>query len=230
MKKRLERHGVVVLMVVLTGVAAHGATVWDNGAAAAIAANQGGSNKSDTVQSEDFQLLATMNLTGISFWDLQFQAASADYNGSIFWKIVGDSGGSPNDSFVIGSGTSTPTRTPQGTVNVSSIDFFVFQNDFNIVLNGVLSGTYWLELHNGPLASNAFTDFYWSFTDPNVTNSGTNPGHEMGLNPVTSWTTNDTEHAFNISGDAAGGVPEPATALMAFGAMVGLIWRKTRKA
>jgi hypothetical protein len=51
----------------------------------------------------------------------------------------------------------------------------------------------------------------------------------MGLNPVTSWTTNDTEHAFNISGDAAG-VPEPATALMAFGAMVGLIWRKTRKA
>src|SRR5258705_1677371 len=190
MKQRFKLHQMALLAVLSSG-AAHAGLVWDNGGPAAV--NQGGSNMSDTLQAEDFQLLSTTNLTGITFWNLQ--GVGGDYNGSIFWKIVGNTSGQPNDGAVFGSGSATPTRTPQGTV----VGFSLFQNDFSIALNGVLPGTYWLELHNGPLATTNFTDFYWSLADSNATNSGTNPGQARGLNPVPGWSTNDNEHAVNMS-------------------------------
>lgn len=202
---------------------ARAAIIWDNGGPALT--NQGASNMSDTLQTEDFQLSVTSNLTAITFWDLQ--AGAGDYNGSIFWRIVGNSGGQPNDSSVIGSGTATPTQAAQSTM----LGFSVFQNDFAISVLGVGPGTYWLELHNGPLASNSFTDFYWAFADPNAANSTTNPGQEQYLVGSNPWSTNDNEHAFNISGNAAvTPTPEPGTLCLAAAAVAGIVLRRRRKA
>jgi len=207
-----------VSALLCTGVA-HAGLIWDNGGPALN--NQGASNMSDTLQAEDFQLFVTSDLTSITFWDLQ--ASSGDYNGSIFWQVVGDSGGAPNDANVIGSGSATPTQTAQGSI----LGFLLFQNDFAISLLGVAPGTYWLELHNGPVSNNSFTDFYWSFADPNTTNGTTNPGQEMYLVGSNPWATNDNEHAFNISGNAStANLPEPGTAWLAAGAITGLILRR----
>ena len=64
---------------------------------------------------------------------------------------------------------------------------------------------------------------------PNVTvratNTGTNRGHELGLDPLaTGFTTNDQEHAFLISN-----VPEPGTLALAFCGIAGFAFRRWYK-
>jgi hypothetical protein len=179
----------------------------------------------DTFQAEDFQLSVLSNLTGVQFWNLE--GTPNDYSGSIYYQIVTDAAGSPSNT-IVGSGTVTPTRVAAGSV----LGFSQFQNDFTISLSNVAAGTYWLELHNGPLSNTAFTDFYWSWADLNATNTGTNRGREFSLDPLGSaWTTNDQEHAFNVSGDPVtnNAIPEPATLLLTVSGMAALARRRQRK-
>ena len=202
--------------------AAQAALVWDNGAPSAT--NLGGSNMSDTKQAQDFILTGSTNLTGVRFWNLEL--VSTDYIGSIFYQIFTNAAGIPSNT-VVASGTATPTRVAAGAAN-SVLGYSPFQNDFAITAS-LAAGTYWLSLHNGALSSVAFTDFYWTWTDIGVANNtGTILGQEMGLDPVTGWTTNDQEMAFNIFGDAGAAVPEPATfAVAAAGLLVvGLLRKK----
>ncbi|MCU1237098.1 MAG: sorting protein [Candidatus Solibacter sp.] len=182
---------------------AQAGVLWDNGGPAV--SNVGGSGMSDTIQAEDFQLFGSNILSSITFWNLQ--SAPADYLGSINWQILKDAGGSPGA--LVDFGTATPTRTAAGTM----LGLDVFQNSFNLSTL-LLGGNYWLTLHNGPVSSTGFTDFYWTWTDLNGTNTGTNRGQELGLDPPASgYTTNDQEHAFVVSGD---NVPEPGTIAFAF--------------
>ena len=177
------------------------ATVWDNGAPATVVT--GGSVMTDTIQAEDFTLLTTTDLTGITFWDLQ--GVTGDYLGSINYQIYA---GSPGGTLVA-SGSATPTRTAAGTV----LGYSQFQNDFAVSITGLVAGTYWLALHDGPVASTSFADFYWSWADLNATNAPTTRGLELGLAPLaTSWTTNEQEHAFLITGVSS--VPELTPAAM----------------
>ena len=202
----------VVLAAQFTGTA-HAGVLWDNGGPATT--NLGGSQMSDTIQAEDFQLSGQYTLTGITFWNLQ--GVPADYTGSIFWQILSDAAGTPGA--VVDSGTATPTRSAAG----SMLGLSQFQNDF-AVSTFLTAGTYWLALHNGPLSATSFTDFYWTWTDLNATNTGTNRGQEFGLDPLaTSFTTNDQEHAFSISGS---GVPEPGTVSLAIFGIAGFALRR----
>jgi hypothetical protein len=200
--KNLLNLGLVVCT--LQASSALAVTLWDNGGPAA--ANPGGSNLSDTQQAQDFSLTTTSNLTSVTFWSLE--ASTADYVGTVFYQITNNAAGAPGAT-VFGFGTATPTRTAAGTV----LGLNQFQNDFAVAVNNLAAGTYWLTLHNGPLGSTAFTDFYWSWADLNGSNTGTSRGQEFALNPLgTAWSTNDQEHAFNISGVTV--VPEPATWLL----------------
>ena len=193
--------GLAVVCLFLSGVT-QAATIYDNGGPAVT--NLGGSLMSDTLQAQDFLLTGISNLTGVRFWSLQ--GSAADYAGNIFYQIFSDAAGLPG-STAIASGLVTPTRVAAGTV----LGFSQFQNDFTLAVNGLAGGTYWLALHNGPLATTAYSDFYWSWADLNAVNTPTNLGAEFALNPAgTAWSTNDQEMAFQISGSTAN-TPEPAT-------------------
>jgi hypothetical protein len=203
----------VVLAAQFAG-SAHAGVLWDNGGPAVT--NLGGSGMSDTIQAEDFQISGPSGLTGVTFWNLQ--SIPADYSGSIAWEISSDASGTPGA--VVDSGTATPTRTAAG----SMLGLSQFQNDF-AVSTFLSVGTYWLTLHNGPVSSTSFTDFYWTWTDLNATNTGTNRGQELGLDPpATGFTTNDQEHAFLISS-----VPEPGTLALAFCGIAGFAFRRWYK-
>ena len=196
--------------------------IYDNGGPAVIL--PGGSQMSDTYQGQDFIVSSATNLTSVTFWSLE--GVPADFTGSIFYQIVNDAAGSPGLT-VLDSGTRTGaglTRTAAGT----ALGFTQFQNDFAVSALGVTPGTYWLLLHNGPLGTTAFSDFYWSWADLNGTNTPTNRGQEKGLAPVTGWTTTDAEAAFNVSGTlVSSGVPEPGTiGLSVAGLGLLALWRK----
>ena len=217
-KKNMLQLG--LLICALQASSAMALTLWDNGGPSTTVANQGSSNLSDTQQAQDFTLTFTSDLTAVRFWNLE--ASPADYVGSIFYQITGNNAGVPGA--VLGFGTATPTRTAAGTV----LGFNQFQNDFALSVNNLAAGTYWITLHNGPLASTTFTDFSWSWADLDATNTPTVRGQEFLLNPPgTQWTTNDQEHAFNITGIASV-VPEPAAWLLAGAAFATLTLRRRR--
>ena len=134
------------------------------------------------------------------------ELSSLDYLNSIFWEIRGNNSGVPGNTLVA-SGTVAPTRATAGTVSLGGTNFNQFQNDFTVNVNNLASGFYWLTLHNGGINATTFTDFYWSAADTNTT---AYLGQEMGLNPLTSWTTNEQELAFQIYGTSVS-TPEPAT-------------------
>ena len=202
MNKARLAAGLGVVVFALGSSSAHAALLVDNGIPSL--SNPVGSNLSDTQQGQDFYLASTTSLTSVRFWTLEM--SSLDYLNSIFWEIRTNASGTPGNT-VIASGTANPTRTATTAISVGGTNFNQNQNDFNVNVNNLASGFYWLTLHNGALSSNTFTDFYWSAADANAT---AHAGQEMGLNPATSWYTNDQELAFQLYGTSTA-TPEPGT-------------------
>ena len=196
--------------------------VWDNGGPSATLAN--GTALTEFQSAQDFILGSTTDLTSVTFWSLE--ATAPDYSGSIFWEIRNNNAGAPTGS-VLGSGTAIPTRTAAGVL----AGLNQFQNDFTISINGVTAGTYWLTLHNGPLANTGpLIDFYWTWTDLNVTNTPTFRGQDSDLVGGGGYLTNGQEHAFNVSGNVVpSGVPEPATMAVAAAGLAVLALFRARK-
>jgi hypothetical protein len=206
--------------------AAMALTVWDNGGPSVLAADQGGHNLSEYKQAEDFTLSFASNLTSMTFWSLE--ASAADYSGSIFYEIFNNVGGAPGAT-VFGSGTAnTVTRTAAGT----AAGLNVVKNDFSLTVNNLAAGTYWISLHNGPVLSAGFTEFYWSYADANPTNTPTQFGKQLELPAMVAapWTTNDREHAFLINGELVPEVPEPETWMLLSAGLAALAWRGRRSA
>jgi hypothetical protein len=203
---------------------ASAALAWNNGPPALLL--PGASNLSDTRQAEDFTLTTTSNLTSITFWTLE--QVSGDFTGSIYYEVFSDLAGAPGLTSY-GSGIASVTRTAAGSPIPG---YSQFQNDMALVVANLAAGTYWIALHNGPLASTGFTDFGWSWTDPNPTNAASAFGQEMGLAPLTGWSTNSVEHAFSLYADPVvvnPPLPEPATWLLV-GAGVAALARRQRRA
>ena len=201
-----------------TAGSALAAPVWSNGSPN----GKNASLLSEFNQAEDFILNFTSNLTGVRFWSME--ASTNDYLGSILYSIVSDVSGSPG-STVYASGTAAPTRTAAGT----ALGLNIFQNDFAISVSGLLAGTYWIELHNGPLSNSGFSDYYWAWTDFGAgDNGGTTPGREFDLTtPGSVWADNGAEHAFVVFGDrVVATVPESTSLALTAMALALLVMRR----
>lgn len=198
----------------LQAAGALAAPVWTNGTPDFV----GGNVMSDTYQAEDFALMTTTTLTGITFWSAE---AAGAFSGSISWEIFS---GAPGGTVVASGTASAVTRTGAGTLDGLS----VFQNQFSISVADLAAGTYWLAMHNGPIASTDFNDFYWATTASNASASG----RELWLvDPSAGWATNGFEHAFSVDGRAGGGgtAPEPSSAALAILAMAGVVAQRLRR-
>ena len=204
MKKSRLAAGLGLFVLALSSFTpAHAALIVDNGIPGVI--NPSGSNLSDTQQAQDFLLSSITSITSIRFWTLEL--SSTDYLNSIFWEIRNNSSGVPGTG-VMAFGTSSSMRTASGTVSIAGTNYNQFQNDLTVNVNNLSAGFYWLTLHNGAITSTSFTDYYWSASDANNTAF---LGQEKGLNPLTSWSSNEQELAFQLYGTSSASTPEPAT-------------------
>lgn len=166
---------------------------------------QDGNEMTEWVQTEDFTLNTASNVTDIHFWDIE---AAPGYAGSVTWWIVGDNGGNPNFSDILGTGNATPTRvnTQCGILGA----YCEYSNDFSINPLALQGNTmYHLALHNGPVSNSGYSSFYWETTNPNGTQTGLEC--DLGGACYNSWNNNGNEHAFYLTGTQ---VPEPGTLLM----------------
>ena len=189
--------------------------VYDNGAPN----QQDGNEATAWIQTEDFTLNQSTNITDIHFWDIE---AAPGYAGSITWWITGDTGGNPDFNNILGTGNTSPTRvnTQCGILGA----YCEYSNDFNISAVSLQAGLYHLALHNGPVDNSGYSSFYWETTDAN----GTPAGLECALGSAcyNQWSSNGNEHAFYLTGTS---VPEPGTlALMGTGILGGLAGLRRR--
>jgi hypothetical protein len=171
-----------------------------------------GNNMGFAFQAEDFTLAAGAAVSGIRFWSLELGSA---YRGSISWSITQDGGGAPGTALASGVESSV-ARSALG----SFLGLQEFRNDF--ALNAPLNlgpGSYWLVLHNGaPGNLGDPNEFLWESAAGNGSLSGVERFSNSG-----PWTTNGTEHAFQISA-----VAEPAQVLMLMIGMTLLVCLKRR--
>jgi hypothetical protein len=149
-------------------------------------------------QAEDFSLAAATTVTGIRFWSLE---ADSTYRGSISWAILGNGAGGPGTSTLASGTQSIVSRTGTG----SYLGLNEYLNEFALAPLALGTGTYWLVLHNGP---NSDLDDPNEFLWESAANNGTLRGAER-FDVNGAWTTNGTEHAFQVLA-----VPEPAHVLM----------------
>lgn len=158
-----------------------------------------GNNMGFAFQAEDFSLSAGATLTGVHFWSLETDSA---YRGSISWSVMSNGSGGPGATTLASGSQASVSRTALG----SYLGLNEYLNDF--ALNAPLAlgaGTYWLVLHNGPNSNlDDPNEFVWESAANNATQRGAERFDLAG-----AWTTNGTEHAFQVLA-----VPEPAQVLM----------------
>lgn len=182
------------------------------------------------IEAEDFTLAAGTTLTGVRFWSVQDDVRFAQpYQGSITWQIYSNNVIEPGSLLVSGN-TAAVTRLATGnSLPVALGSLTEFQNDFSLPSVLLSPGTYWLGLHNGPVSTTGFSQFYWETTNPNATLFSVNNGTPFNDN---DWASNDFQLAFQLSGEtgaAAEAVPEPASLLLLGTGLVGIARHRLRR-
>ena len=203
MGNAVNRAGLATLTLGLSFVA-QGATIYNNGAP-----NQfSGTQMSEFLVAEDFTIGGTSNISNIRFWSIQ--ALLSDYLGSVYWAV--HSNGASQPGVILQGGFTTPVTANLTGAAASTIGGYA-EYVFDIpVAFQLTSGTYWLALHNGPLATNSGKEMLWATTG---VGNGTEALYNDGVN---GWVGSGNELAFRLDGTAAGAIPEPGTfALLAGG-------------
>ena len=211
----------ILMFMFVVGALAHASIVYNNGGPN----QQNGNEATEWVQTEEFTLTAAATITGVEFWDIE---NSPGYSGSITWWIVGDSGGNPNFSDILGTGNTaltTHTLTANGCTVLGI--FCEYDNTFSLSVALQAGVEYHLALHNGPVTNTTRSEFYWETTS----NTDSQTGLECDLTTgacFNSWNNNGTEHAFNLSGGGTT-TPEPSSLLLLGSGIVGLAGVVRRK-
>jgi hypothetical protein len=168
-----------------------------------------------------FTLSSNTKITGVRFWAAESTADA--FSGSIVYAIYADNGNVPN----LGSPTYVDFSTGvnlQRMITGRSLAGFSevsYEFDLSMPFSATAGVTYWLGLHNGPIAHTSRDEFYWETTN----NNGTIRGYNDSLPPVgDSWGYNSQEHAFRLTSD----VPEPTSIAMLPIGLIMLILRKLK--
>ena len=193
--------------------------IYDNGVPGS--SGVGGTEMSNSFLAEDFTLTQAATLNLVRFWNSQDSIPGCCYTGSITWGIYSNGAAKPGVPLAGPTNTTAVTRTPTGVVGRNE-----FQNDVALPSVALPAGTYWLALHNGPLAPNGDLHFYWEWHPASAgdTSAQCNPSSTVTCLSTTDWSTaSNQEYDFQLFGDAVVGVvPEPSTLLLMGFALPGL--------
>lgn len=99
------------------------------------------------------------------------------------------------------SGSANASRTFLGTgSNLLAPNKYL--NEFNLgPLAPLAPGTYWLVLHNGSVAQNQYTGFFWAITAPNsslISQQSAIVSGGFGTN-ISGWIANNNQLAFQLT-------------------------------
>ena len=180
------------------------APVYNNGLPDQIS----GTQMSEFVVAEDFSLTASATISSIRFWSIQ--DAPADYLGSVYWAVYSNVGGAPG---AVLFGDTAVTTTASLTGNSTGFGYAEYVFDVDVADFAIGAGTYWLGLHNGPLASTVASEMLWSTT------ASTIGSESVYFDSTSGWVGAGTHLAFALDGTGVvvppppppPGVPEPAT-------------------
>jgi hypothetical protein len=174
--------------------AASAITVVDNGVPDLVS----GTQMSEFLVAENFTLGTAYDITNLRFWTVQ--SAAADYSGSVYWAVFANSGGQPGALVAGGS-----TVAAVGALAGGSTGFGYNAWVYNVPVSfSLAAGSYWLGLHNGPLANTTPSEMLWATT---ATVSA-----PQGMYLDGSWVSALNEHAFLIEGTLP--IPEPGSAAL----------------
>ncbi len=201
------KNAMIVGMVALASGAM--ASVYDNGGPDF----QNGNEMTQWLQTEDFVLNASANVTGATFVLLNTLVGSnnSNWDGSLQWYIFDTNGGIPGS--VIATGNAQNIQ-----ISFNSTGFWDFYDvSFNFGQSVALNSgtTYHFGLHMAA-DYNSRDELYWAST----ANNATQTGWESDGGTMNNWSNNGVEHAFTL-------VPAPgAMALLGLGAVAGLRRRR----
>lgn len=173
-----------------------------------------GDNMSYNRLANSFTIGSTSSVDAVRFWGL---SRSGGLTGMIDWTIFTDNVGTPG--VALGSGSASPTQTPNNPSNTGTLGYTSYQYDFTVGADVPLTGgNYWLALHDGSSATDASNrDFFWQ-----TTNSGSARPYSMFVfqdptdashtwNHCNSFCNND---AFELFAPNVTTTPEPASIAM----------------
>lgn len=166
----------------------------------------GGSDLNGFLEADNFTLASSVNIVQVTYWTLQGDVT--DYAGSTDWSFHQDASGIPGT--VVASGNTVATGSATGNTTLG-LNEFAYTFTLSVPLT---AGNYWLDLHNGPSASQPATSYYWAWS------SGTGNSQSQDLSAAPSWETNDAELAFQLTTTDATTTPEPASLALCGGALL----------
>lgn len=202
------------VLLLLAAGSAQGGLIYNNGAPDSLNGNE----MTSWIQAEDFTLGSPTVVTDVRFWAFGFNDPGS-YAGSIVWSLYANNSGQP------GALLSRNSVTPVRVLDHSTGWGPSYQYDFSVGSLNLGAGTYWLGLHNGPLATDSRMEFYWETTAANSTTRGNEDATAFDDG---SWYNNGYEHAFELFGDTAT-IPAPG-ALLLGGIGVSLVrWLNRRR-
>jgi hypothetical protein len=139
--------------------------------------------------SDDYRSAAafTVGAGGLQFDSIRFwgiYASGTAYAPDMYWQILGDVGGAPDNASVVAEGHGIASASER-LVDLPLAGVSSWQFDFGAGLQSLGAGSFWLALHDGTLDFMS-PDYTWSGLIWEMTSGGT-PYESEGISTETGW-------------------------------------------